>query len=79
MATTVEIPGKFVAVYEDGKIDRFVFTPFASFAGYFGDAAIVTDDEPREDIDAGNIDGPFWKAVQAALAGTEDIAVRWEE
>ena len=60
----------FSAVYDTttNTVTRLVFTPFGSSAGYFGPLAIVDDDDI--DLDTENVDGPFWKAMQAALAPT---------
>ena len=78
--TVVEIPGEFLATYEDGRITGWVFMPSGSYAGYFGPPAILVrgDDE----LDIVETDGPFWRAVQEALGDVDPlgrIGVDWQE
>ena len=47
--------------------------PSASYAGYFGPAAMVIEGD--ETLDVTDVDGPFWRAVQAD--GFDNV--RWEE
>lgn len=75
---TVDIPGSFHAIYEDGVIVRWVFMPAASYAGYFGPSATVEGDS---DLETG-LGGPFWEAVRTALGASADgsaITVQWRE
>lgn len=63
----VIVPGSIFAEWVDGKIVRLSFTPAAADAGYFGPSAVLFD---GADIDVEDTDGPFWRAMQAALAPT---------
>lgn len=77
-ATTIEIPGEFIAIYDhDRGITGFTFMPSASYAGYFGPAATVRDGD--EELDVESTGGPFWVAVQQALFEKNPMSVRWEE
>lgn len=63
-------------------VHRLYFTPYASDAGYRGPAAEVAihdiDSEGwARDIDVDSVDGPFWRAVQEALAVSN--CINWEE
>jgi hypothetical protein len=80
--TEVKIPGEFFARYEDGKITKLTFMPHASNAGYFGPAAVVLDGDA--DLDVEEVDGPFWRAMQAVLGSPcdrsgEAVTIEWEE
>lgn len=85
----VTIPGSFAAHYdmESGTVTGLVFTPHGGDAGYFGPSAVVDynlDDwrEPLSDdaiaLDVEDTDGPFWRAVQDALAN-DYPKITWEE
>jgi hypothetical protein len=75
---TISIPGQFTVTYEgtveEGRITKMAFTPDAGAAGYFGPSAEVWDAKTRDDgldrLDVEDTDGPFWRAMQAALAET---------
>lgn len=74
--TRVEIPVQFIAYYQAGKITRMVVLPWESFAGYFGDSSEVLSG--NAELDVKDTTGPFWRAIQEALAvGVPAIA--WEE
>lgn len=78
--TVVHIPGAFYAHYEDGRITRLVFMPHASDAGYAGPPATVWDGDTS--LDVVEVEGPFWRAMQAALGSpdpAEHVAIEWEE
>jgi hypothetical protein len=78
MTTTVDIPGQLLAEYEDGRITSYKFLPLASYAGYFGPPAVISDgDDPSLDVKA--TDGPFWKAMQQSLAKSNPFTCTWEE
>lgn len=71
----INIPGEFNALYENGRIVKLYFIPLASAAGHFGPAAtVVTGDET---LDVEDVEGPFWRAMQDALAG--DLPIEWIE
>jgi hypothetical protein len=73
--TRVEIPGTFTATYDQGRITALTFLPSGSDAGYFGPPARVIEGD--DNLDVTDTDGPFWKAVQSALA--EGTPINWEE
>lgn len=71
----VLVPGSFYATFEgtlrEGRITRMVFMPHASSAGYHGPSAQteVAPEHPHMlGLDVEQTDGPFWRAMQAALA-----------
>lgn len=70
---TVEIPGRMFAYWTEEGVTHLTFTPAAGDAGYFGPSATIIDhehdsiDSAAAALDVENVDGPFWKAMQAAL------------
>lgn len=99
----VEIPGTVTAYYnfETGALDFIAFTPHAGSAGHFGDSAIIGDvyrqpadavdaeerAEVEHQLDVEDVDGTFWRAVQAAcqdpasVQGSDALAycIGWTE
>lgn len=74
--TRVEIPVQFIATYQNGKIVSMTVLPWESYAGYFGQGSEVI--EGNTELDVKDTSGPFWRAVQEALAtGTPTIG--WSE
>jgi hypothetical protein len=71
--TIVEVPGTLTAHYQDGRITQWVWSPSASYAGYFGPAAQVVEGD--ESLDVTSTFGPFWTAVRANPLGEVD----WQE
>lgn len=74
--TRVEIPVQFIATYQAGKITRMTVLPWESYAGYFGTPSQVI--EGNLELDVKDTAGPFWRAIQAALA-TGVPLIGWEE
>lgn len=74
--TRVEIPVQFIATYQAGKITRMVVLPWESYAGYFGPGSEVLSGDTE--LDVSDTDGPFWRAIQEALA-TGTPLISWEE
>lgn len=78
---SVRIPGLFYASYDPAAdaILRFTFVPAGSDAGYLGPMAELNEVGGRYDaeLDLGleDVDGPFWRAVQAALQPTTYMSV----
>lgn len=68
----VQVPGELIAVYHNGKITQWAFSPSGSNAGYFGPPAILWDGD--KDLDITSTDGPFWRAVREA-----EFNVEWTE
>lgn len=71
----IQIPGVFYVeldeTEETPRVERFVFMPHGSNAGYFGPSAEYSSrasfHHTMEPLDLEDTDGPFWKAVQHAL------------
>lgn len=86
--TLVRVPGDVIAVvevddYGATAIDKVVFTPHASSAGYFGPHAEywdfpegVTQEQVEDHLRIQDVDGRFWRAMQEHLP-THDV--KWEE
>lgn len=65
--TIVGVPGFVHAFYDDGRITRLEFTPIDH------DACDVFDGDDTLDTTA--VDGPFWRAMQAALLDTTYLTI----
>lgn len=85
--TLVRIPGDVIAIIEvdgfDTTVEKIVFSPHASNAGYFGPHAEfwdfpegITQEQVEAHLRIQDVDGRFWRAVQAHLP-THDV--KWEE
>lgn len=85
--TVVRIPGDVLAIVKvegfDTTIDKVVFSPHASSAGYFGPHAEfwdfpegVSQEQVDQHLDIQSVDGRFWRAMQEHLP-THDV--KWEE
>jgi hypothetical protein len=72
---TIHIPGELIARYRDGRITALQWWPSASNAGYFGPSATVLSGDIALDIESET--GPFWSAVQTALA--DGMTIEWSE
>jgi hypothetical protein len=68
--TTFVVPGTVYAIWDHGEITKLIFDPGM-------DCVAQYDDGPDPDIDTADVDGPFWKAVQAYLSNKNEIV--WEE
>lgn len=92
VVVTVDIPGSFsAAVAWDGDAARvlgYTFMPHGSGAGYFGPSAEVTAVEPADHdyadeavgmMNETDVDGAFWRSVQADQADGGPITVAWTE
>jgi hypothetical protein len=70
----VQIPGIVHAVYNNGRITGIEFWPDGDHADK---SAIFVEGD--ESLDIEDTDGPFWKAMQAYIAGSDEPVISWRE
>lgn len=72
------VPGTVMVVFDarHGTTET-TFTPFGGAAGHFGPPALPYEDAD-ENLDLEDVDGPFWRGVQAELEASCGL-IRWTE